>query len=116
LYVAGQYGGLFKVDPSVNVPMAVYGSFSSDVGEFGGLQLIGDTLYFSARDDASGNQFRALNLNDLSVQTLGLPSGVSLTASDVELASIGSKIYFNAFDQTNGRELWVLDVADHSFT
>ncbi len=90
------------------------GSNDSYAGQYGGFIALGGKLYFTAADPFNGFELRVL---DPTSGTVSLVADIYAGSAGSEAGSsggftvLGGKLYFTAYDPTNGNELRVLDPA-----
>ncbi len=142
---AGQYGGLTALDSklyftaydatngyelrwidttqaslTVNTINIASGPSSSSAGQFGGFAAVGSKLYFTAYDPTIGRELRWIDTTQTSpaVNTINIASGTnhSFAGQYGGFMGLGSKLYFTAYDPTNGSELRWIDTAQTSPT
>jgi ELWxxDGT repeat protein len=84
------------------------GSPCSSVPEY--LTAVGNTLYFSAYDDANGDElWKSDGTSGGTVLVKDIWVGPSSGSNPTNLTALGSTLYFSADDGTNRRELWKSD-------
>ncbi|MGB0313225.1 MAG: putative Ig domain-containing protein, partial [Poseidonia sp.] len=82
--------------------------------------LVGDTLYFGARDGSTGYELWAHDTSNHSTwQVIDLKSGTGdgypgYSTGDAGETLVGDTLYFDAYDQTYRHELWAHDTSNHS--
>nr|AIF06417.1 hyalin repeat-containing protein [uncultured marine group II/III euryarchaeote KM3_192_B10] len=94
-----------------------WGSEDSIPGKLSGLTAVGTTLYFDADDGNSGRELWAHDTSTGSttrVADIYSGSGSSDPGDDAGFTAVGTKIYFDAYDVTAGRELWAYDTTSGS--
>ncbi|MCL4207257.1 MAG: PD40 domain-containing protein, partial [Pirellulaceae bacterium] len=106
--------------PSVETPDISSGSGSFVAGARGGFTLLGTKLYFTAPDSTGGYELRWIDTMAAApiVNTLDLYSGGNSSHAGQYggFAAVGTKLYFSAYDQTNGTELRWIDTSAASPT
>jgi ELWxxDGT repeat protein len=84
------------------------GSPCSSVPEY--LTAVGNTLYFSAYDDANSDELWKSDGTALgTVMVKDIWVGSASASNPTNLTAVGSTLYFSADDGTNRRELWKSD-------
>jgi ELWxxDGT repeat protein len=74
------------------------------------LTAVGNTLYFSAYDDANGDElWKSDGTSGGTVLVKDIWVGPSSGSNPTNLTALGSTLYFSADDGTNRRELWKSD-------
>ena len=78
--------------------------------------VVGDTLYFSAKDGTDGHELWAHNTsNESTWQVADIANGATDSKPGDSMAIlIGDTIYFDADDGNTGIELWAHDTSNHS--
>jgi len=98
--------------PSVQTIDFYAGDNDSNPGSYGGFQAVGSKLYFTANDPINGDELRWIDTTQAapSVQTVDIYAGSGNSEAGVYggFRAVGSKLYFTAYDPTNGYELrWI---------
>ena len=94
-------------------------SASSWPGAYAGLTMMGSRIYFDADDGTNGVELWAYEeSNDTAWLVTDInPSGSSylgLNYLEGKLTVMGTRLYFNAYDGTNGYELWAHETVNGS--
>ncbi|MCA9194765.1 MAG: hypothetical protein KDB03_23500, partial [Planctomycetales bacterium] len=101
--------------PTVNTLDINSGAGSSDAGKFGGFAAVRSKLYFTASDPTNGNELRWLDTAEASptVNTLDINSGTGNSNAGQlgGFTTVGSKLFFTAFDSGSGTEPRWIDTA-----
>jgi ELWxxDGT repeat protein len=93
------------------------GSLGSNPGQYMDSILVGDTIYFDANDGVDGVELWAHDTSNQSTwQVADINSGSDSSRPGFYMDSIliGDTIYFDAFTDVDGRELWAHDTSNHS--
>ena len=87
-------------------------------GYIAGLTVMGTRIYFDANDGSSGSELWAHETATGSIWQVADISSSSSGSSPGNVAGltvVGTRLYFDANDGSNGHELWVMDI-DHTIT
>ncbi|MCA8994692.1 MAG: VCBS repeat-containing protein [Planctomycetaceae bacterium] len=91
------------------------GSGSSSAGLYGGFTVVGNHLYFTARDSDSGTELRWIDTTETipTLHTIDIrSSGDSNAGQYGGLTAVGDKLYFTAWNDVYGHELhWIENAA-----
>jgi ELWxxDGT repeat protein len=91
---------------------------SSNPGAYAGLTVVGTRLYFDADDGSSGTELWAhetTNSSTWQVADINSGGGHSYPGLHAGLTAVGTRIYFDAFDDSsNDAELWAHETTNSS--
>ncbi len=93
------------------------GSGNANPGYFAGFTAMGTRLYFDADDGSSGIELWAHDTSNSStwqVADINSGSGDAKPGNFAGFTVMGTRVFFDADDGSNGRELWALDSTNGS--